>query len=921
MPRSHSRLGSSTLKKDLPKMDRINIVGDRQLARNLIPVSPISTAASENTYMQQLLDESAQRRHGHQTLSVYDNVEVLLLQWKDDDLLVNTEVDRLEKVFAEKCNFTTRRWTIPSADSEDELIRRILDFRKGKTQNDLLILYYGGHAGGDAQECIWTANTLPHSPSLNWHNAQSPLLGSPANVLLILDCCFATLAARNHGVGDNWFLGASTKESVADGVSPFDFTSAFTRELERCADLYWKKDVTFSVVSIHHALIVWERDLRFTPNLARLTDHECSPIDLTPLLYARDRPRLKATSSFPPKQPSFSPTSSSIPRRPSRKSSTLPPNTISNVIREHDSQNKSGNPALRIQLSQNESQSLLFTCLPTSTGKIDVVHWLENRLGRGSVIAKMAPLLHSSSKRDRKETIVTFADVATAKQAEAIRNLSFPTKAAEVSDDILIDRTFQGLSCTYSSTKSPDKQPNIDIILVHGAHGHPINSFACHFTEPSNEIMWPRDFLPKVLEEVGIFPRVMTLGWDANTWLDPYKSIPNAYGDLAEALSREEPGNISRPVIFIAHGIGGLLVKQIVVQTINFGFNFPDFENPIKACYFLAVPHNDGSSKNGFASVLSNMQSMLKHSSKPVTPSTKALKSRNTSIINLSTEFDGIRQEYGIDCVSFAGERGSPDQLVVPVSQAILDDSPGKVHRLDLDYKDLAQLPTQEDRKSISVEICKSISEKLHLNKKPVRVPNKETVFALLKRYDTAFLVDDSDSMSGNRWTITKQVLAKIASIAVLYDRNGVDIRFFNTYMEDDERLNLTSAQTVMSLFDQVDPKGPTPTADVLQYELNEYVYEYKKNRHRKGLNLIVITDGEPDSGQKVEDVIVRYARKLAELEAPPLQVGVQFVQIGGDKAASDFLKGLDDDLQKKHDLDRDVSDLGNISKLKDEIS
>ncbi len=168
--------------------------------------------------------------------------------------------------------------------------------------------------------------------------------------------------------------------------------------------------------------------------------------------------------------------------------------------------------------------------------------------------------------------------------------------------------------------------------------------------------------------------------------------------------------------------------------------------------------------------------------------------------------------------------------------------------------------------------------------------------------------MDDSDSMDGPRWTITKQVMAQIASIAVKYDKDGIDVRFFNAYLEDDERLNLDSAEKVMSLFDNLYPDGSTPTADTLEVELNEYVHEYKSNRHIKGLNLIVITDGEPSPRQDVEGVIVKYARILAQQDAPPLQVGIQFVQIGDEKGAKDFLDSLDNDLQEKHNLDRDVS-------------
>ncbi|MCJ1456042.1 hypothetical protein MMC28_006399 [Mycoblastus sanguinarius] len=402
------------------------------------------------------------------------------------------------------------------------------------------------------------------------------------------------------------------------------------------------------------------------------------------------------------------------------------------------SQSQSGNQGLRIQLSQDECQSLRITGMPSSAGKADIVHWLENRLGRGSIIAKIAPLVSSSSKQETKDTVVTLSDVATAKQAEAILNLSFPTKAGDIRQQITIDHEFHGLTCLYSSIKSPDKQPNIDVILVHGAHGHPINSFACHYTEPGSEVMWPRDILPKTLEEAGVFPRVMTFGWDASSWLDPHKRIPHPCDDLMEAPKKERPGTFNRPLVFIGHGIGGFLAKQVVIKTINSGYAFQIFENPVKACYFLAVPHNDGSSEDGFAPVLSNMQSILGYGSQPERSLVKALKSRNRNLSNLSEEFDAIRKEHGIDCVSFTGQRGTPEHVVVPVHQATLDESPEKAHHLDADYREIARLSMQENLKTILNEVCKSIFEKLDLPKvkvrPPVRQPDKERVYALLKR-------------------------------------------------------------------------------------------------------------------------------------------------------------------------------------------
>ena len=186
------------------------------------------------------------------------------------------------------------------------------------------------------------------------------------------------------------------------------------------------------------------------------------------------------------------------------------------------------------------------------------------------------------------------------------------------------------------------------------------------------------------------------------------------------------------------------------------------------------------------------------------------------------------------------------------------------------------------------------------------RPPNIERVFARLQHYDTHFLVDDSASMFGSRWTTAKEVMAQIASIAVKYSRNGIDVRFCNASLEG--RVNLDSADKVMRLFEILDPDGPTFFADVIEAELNEYIHKYKNDRYIKGLNLIVLTDGDPSLGQDVESMIVKYARILAQEDAPPLQVGIQFVQIGDEERAKNFFYSLDDNLQKKYNLDRHVS-------------
>ena len=61
-------------------------------------------------------------------------------------------------------------------------------------------------------------------------------------------------------------------------------------------------------------------------------------------------------------------------------------------------------------------------------------------------------------------------------------------------------------------------------------------------------------------------------------------------------------------------------------------------------------------------------------------------------------------------------------------------------------------------------------------------------------------------------------------------------------------------------------------------------------------MNLICITDGVPTDD--VEGPLIQAARRLDKMNAPAWQVGVQFFQVGRDKAAREHLQSLDDELE-----------------------
>ncbi|KAL9046671.1 MAG: hypothetical protein Q9214_000547, partial [Letrouitia sp. 1 TL-2023] len=425
------------------------------------------------------------------------------------------------------------------------------------------------------------------------------------------------------------------------------------------------------------------------------------------------------------------------------------------------------------------------------------------------------------------------------------------------------------------------------------------------------EKCWPSDDLPQKLEAEGVFPHVVSYGWLASSWLDSDDTYERAVNDFTDHLL-EIRVNAQRPLVFIGHGLGGILAKHAVSNTINFGLGEDDFRNPVKLCVFLGVPHHGLKQDDDFASILENIQglSITDGSSLASTPE---LRRWNTLMSNTSRDFAQLQSMYGIEVISLTEKTKSEQQAVVPKHAAQFDHAAGKSHQIGAYHQNMAKFQQGDEGvesalETISNVILQKFGKKQDTLPEPA-VYNKEDIYRRLRGYDTIFLVDDSDSMEPH-WRTTARVLAEIASIAVEYDRNGVDVKFFNEHFPYKEHTNLRTTEQVTTLFNKnTPPKGPTLTADVLDEVLSDYMYEYRKDRNIKGLNLIVLTDGEPEPGQNVETLLTNYARALEDAGAHRFKVGIQFVQIGGDEKARKFLAFIDDELKTKHKLDRDMID------------
>ncbi|KAJ7895704.1 hypothetical protein B0H13DRAFT_1718964 [Mycena leptocephala] len=182
-----------------------------------------------------------------------------------------------------------------------------------------------------------------------------------------------------------------------------------------------------------------------------------------------------------------------------------------------------------------------------------------------------------------------------------------------------------------------------------------------------------------------------------------------------------------------------------------------------------------------------------------------------------------------------------------------------------------------------------------------------ESALELLRNFQTVLIVDDSRSMKGELWKQAGKALQDLAAVASEYDTDGLEIHFLNSTVV---AKRVKTAEAVEDVFNKVTPTNSTPMGRKLQSLLESYLAALENNPDLKRVNYIVITDGAPtDRGEtEPELVIVNAAKELDSRNALMSQVGIQFVQVGGNTAATRYLESLDNNLRTKYNI-RDIVD------------
>ncbi|KAI1411905.1 hypothetical protein F5Y13DRAFT_180512 [Hypoxylon sp. FL1857] len=151
----------------------------------------------------------------------------------------------------------------------------------------------------------------------------------------------------------------------------------------------------------------------------------------------------------------------------------------------------------------------------------------------------------------------------------------------------------QGFRSKIKHQESPETSSEraISIIAVHGLGGSWRTTWSAGRDE--DPAIWLCDRLPESLARLNVHPRIRAFGYDSSfVFTSSVSDLEGCAEDLLTRIRiiRQTKEEKQAPIIFIAHSLGGLIVKQAINIAHTDSEYHQDVLDSTTGCLFLAVP-------------------------------------------------------------------------------------------------------------------------------------------------------------------------------------------------------------------------------------------------------------------------------------------------------------------------------------------
>ncbi|KAL4963231.1 uncharacterized protein BDV14DRAFT_177008 [Aspergillus stella-maris] len=192
---------------------------------------------------------------------------------------------------------------------------------------------------------------------------------------------------------------------------------------------------------------------------------------------------------------------------------------------------------------------------------------------------------------------------------------------------------------TFLRTLVPGEFPKIDIVVIHGLNPKNKENHAERTWEASNGKMWLRDFLPKQLPQA----RILLFGYNSNVSIQSSSAgVREQAQYLLNRLWLERQGCETRPIIFIAHSLGGIVVKEALVQA-KLGHAYQSIQAATYGIVFFGTPHRGSHLAKLGETLAKAVRAFLRT---PNNTFINALKENDLYANELSANFQQLLEDY-----------------------------------------------------------------------------------------------------------------------------------------------------------------------------------------------------------------------------------------------------------------------------------
>ncbi|CCA76425.1 related to tetratricopeptide repeat domain protein-Neosartorya fischeri [Serendipita indica DSM 11827] len=231
--------------------------------------------------------------------------------------------------------------------------------------------------------------------------------------------------------------------------------------------------------------------------------------------------------------------------------------------------------------------------------------------------------------------------------------------------------------------------PIVDIIAIHGLDGHRERTWTA-----GNGVLWLRDLLSIDIPNA----RILVYGYDADTRSRECVSTQTIYqhaDKFLKSLSRQRIDHPRRPIIFIAHSLGGIVLKQALglchSESVGSKNDFRDILVSTHAVLFFGTPHYG---VNG-VELLHTMNRLLSVYLKTTKVIVQNLKKNSPALENIQRSYTSASKE--IENVLFYEVYPTPiiggkRKMIVPYNSAtVAGDCQATEEGLDADHCEMVK--------------------------------------------------------------------------------------------------------------------------------------------------------------------------------------------------------------------------------------